>query len=521
MSEELQALLSFAGDEGPPSDFAATLRTALLDEAERIEDGTGRTSSQFDDIDRSPISDIPVGHVDGDNLIDLRGAGDSTDEDLGGSSYLRWIAAAAAIAIIVAGVLFGLPDGDEGGLETFAPPEESTSSTTIELSAQDSPDGVFDPTATVLETRGSLFFPASNVLTEQNSRVEPGIYRSNVLGTPVSINLLDPFEVLGNGFGSLRFDDAETIVPDQTIYLDRISALSNPVDPSLPFEDSEGWPADDVAGWLSALPESVLVSDLEQTSLGGSSALRFELSLAADACQAGDTCAYFGSNHGLNEVGMIGAVSYEIWVVDQQGEDPIAVIAADLEGNDLEWQARAREIVGTIGFGPIEPNPVSNVASGVAELASLDGIRIELPNEELLVMDSGRFDRVRFGNWAAETTFAARPSTLDGQVIATADELSDLLSSLSALVDEVEPTTIGGFEARVFDIEGSAERAFFVDGEAETAWLLPTQGRLWAIEHPERGLLLISADIGLSTSAPAWPFILERTELIIASLEFI
>ncbi len=522
MSEDLQALLSVAGDEGPPVEFAQSLRTAMVDEAERVDQGLSATTDEFDEIELEPT----VTELAGDNLtIDLRVVADSEEHE--GRNYSLWVAAAAAVIAIVAGVMLNLPEADDGGLETIAPPETTETPTTTAAgpSVSDEPDGVYDPTATVLVNRGFEFFPDGNARVNADNQILPGTYRSEVVGTPVSINLLSSFEVNQNEDGSLRLDAGATGFLDKAVLIDRISELSDPSRPEVPFEElGESWPANDIEGWLDALAPSILVENVQQTTLGGLPATRFELTPDGDACRVGVTCAYFAANHGQNETNLIGGGSYEIWVADQGDEDPIAVVVTNLR-SDGEWRELSREMVATIGFGTVGANPVSTISAGIVELEFLDGIRADFPEEEIAIADAGRFGRVRLGDWLAETAFLARPSNLDGEALETADELAAALEDFSALVGEADPTMIDGFEARVFDIADAGQdtpsRALFVDGETERAWLLPTQGRLWVVEHPDRGLLVITAEVSTSVGAVAWPRILDRTEQIVRTLEFI
>ncbi len=56
--------------------------------------------------------------------------------------------------------------------------------------------------------------------------------------------------------------------------------------------------------------------------------------------------------------------------------------------------------------------------------------------------------------------------------------------------------------------------------QAETGWNPPPWGRMWLVEHPERCLLMITAETFRDVD-DVFPLVLAQTEPIIGSLEFV
>ena len=507
MSDDLKLLLDYAGDEDPPDDFARTLRAMVLDEAERVERQGHASTVSGSGEQFGEVHEITIG-----NLVD--------EHDRAGSSGvdLRWIAAAAVLIALLIGAFNVLSDGGRGALETATTPTPDTTSslTTAQGAVVSEGTAAFNPEATIIEPRERV----SDSGTEPRV-LQPGAYSTASLGTSISIDLPVPYDVLRNGAGLLTLDSELAPVQQRLVQIGRISELSDPTRPNTPFgELDSSWPTNDVEGWIDALSDSFATSEVQQVTLGGAPALRFTIWATGSQCQSGLTCGYFATNNGLDTFTLEGGHRYEVWIIEQGDEDPISVIVDDPRFDDLEWQAEASELVATIGLGTAEPNPVVGTLSEVESLRFLDGIQIDLSSDDIAFWDNAGAGAIGLGQWFAETRFLARPSDVDGVRIETADDLLNALSRDGTVIDETGPTVIDGLEARTFDIEGGDEPGLFVDGETEHTWKIPARGRLWVVQHPERGVLIVTAE-ARGNVAVTWPLIDERTEEIVAGLIFV
>lgn len=114
------------------------------------------------------------------------------------------------------------------------------------------------------------------------------------------------------------------------------------------------WPADDFAGWLDNLPDGVATSDREVAVLGGLDATRVDLGSSGDSTSRVRFGTTGSTSHFLNA-----GSKYRIWVVEQDGEAPLAVIVAIVDELHSGWFDVADELLSTIEFGDIAPNPAS------------------------------------------------------------------------------------------------------------------------------------------------------------------
>jgi hypothetical protein len=112
------------------------------------------------------------------------------------------------------------------------------------------------------------------------------------------------------------------------------------------------------------------------------------------------------------------------------------------------------------------------------------------------------------------------PLDMDGNQLSTADELVAELTANGVDVTETDPTTVGGLPGRVFDLSGGPPQPLVQTGIDVGWWGPPTAGRMWLIEHPDRGLQMITAE-AFSNVDSVLQLVLARTEAIVASLEFV
>ena len=523
MSDELHHLLEHAGDEGPPEAFASSLRAIVLEEAARIDELTQVASlanAEAHDEHREASTS-----VDDSNVVEITLDYRTDERSESGrvmSNSLRWVAAAGIIAVVaIASVLAGLSDENGAELETITPPDTNTAEaniTTTTVAAEvfeDVPDAAFNPAAAPIETRLWNFAGTERIV------LEPGTYQSNGLGTPLSVELTEPFEVPINDAGLLVLDSEVEAVQAREIVISRISHFADPTQPDDLSADLDAlWPTDDIEGWLDALSNTFSTTAPQRTTLGGFPAVTFELWATGTECDAGTRCGFFATNHRLEDIEVMATHRYEIWVIDQGIEDPIVIVIDDPRFDDSEWRARASELVSSIGFGQAEPNPVIGRLSDIDRAGFLDGVTLEALSDDVAVRNGPDSGSIPLDVWFAETRFLTRPSLLDGERVETADQLFAALTEEGVAISEIESTTVGGIDARVFDIEGPSQPLLSVGEGSANTWNAPAQARLWAIDHPERGLLIVSAEVRANV-AVAGPLIIERTEELVANLEFI
>ena len=491
MADDLKYFLDHSGDEGPPEDYVRALRATVIEEAERIDREADANASNVHEI-----------------TLDLH-TGRDIDPDRPSPRHQRWTVVAAAVgALVILGAVFALRAESPPPVETINAPAINDTVTVT--------NATFNPTATRIESRSR-----NEVDSGERTVLEPGSYRTDALGTPLSIDVRRVMGAETNDAGLLVLHDSVTTTQDRTITIARLSALSDPTRPRLRFEDLDSpWPANDIEGWIDALDNPLSTTRVEQTTLGGNRAVRFELWAPSSECAAGRACALFATNKGLDTQFVEAGHGYEIWVVTQGAQDPIAIIVDDPRFDDSEWRSRARELVSSIGFGPTEPNPVIRAGDDRESLDLLGGISFDGSDDTAALRNGPGLATIGLDGWFAETRFLTNPVRLNGDAVDTADQLASAIAANAVAVTESEPTTIDGFAARVFDVEGSGEPALLATDAMGATWDVPSRARLWVIGHPERGVLIISAEARANV-AITWPLIEERTEELISSLEFV
>jgi hypothetical protein len=471
MAEDFELLMRRAQGEGPSPEFVASLRERIV-EATSPEARPGvETIVEIDRYEAVSSPTIPR----------------------------RLVALAAAVAVIVvAGAV----------IVSTVRPEVST-----------------------IAEEPASFVADAKLLTDGFFDIEPGTYLVDTVGTPFTLTLDQKQYVGFNKDGRVGITHADSQDEgDRTIEFTRLSVLlspneasANPDEVSAPSADlEEGWPADDFGGWLDNPPEQILISNRQETTLGGLRATRIDLELGETDCRlGGEACMLLGSNRSLYDLALFPGSKYRIWLVDQGDEDPLAVIVSIDRASDLEWFDTAETILSSLAFGEVGPNPVLAASPGSTELPFLGGIRIELEVESVALQHPGGFGQVSLTDWMADTQFLADPLDLDGSPVTTADELLAILRATDVEVAEIDEATVGGFGARVVEIRSdSSEPVVTLAARNERAWRAPPRGRIWLIEHPNRGLLMITAQVFENLDL-VFPLVVTQTERIIESLEFI
>lgn len=361
--------------------------------------------------------------------------------------------------------------------------------------------------------------------------LEEGGHRILSVGTELSFTVAEPLMVQPNFLGQFVLTDTSSRGPDdQDIVFLRTSELSDPTQPWQPRDEQTPWPANDLAGWVENLADGVIATDPVETTLGGRDAVYTEISLAGDVECGYDqgTCVGFAENHDFDFKALQRGSLYRVWAVDQGDEDPIFVTVAVLGEDNNEWFDRAEAVLATLAFGETEANPVRQLPAGPSELDALGGVELSFPEEQVAFqLWNGRpFWSTEFNSGNTSIDFAAEVRTLDGELFTASDDLLASLDETSIEMTEVEPVNVGGVEARAFDYTASDPRSLlFTFSELDLqsdfyGWEPASAGRLWLIEHPERGLQAISAK-SFGDVDSTLPEVLMIAEGLIASIEYI
>lgn len=464
------------------------------------------------------------------------------------SLVARWwlIAALALGAVIVAGC--GSSD-DSGAADTegvaSGPEGEPTSTPTGGVA--DDPESSDGQTAQPADQRDpSLPFAVDLVYDAEAepyllwySAFDAGTYRTGALGTPMSFTTTERLNTQPNGGGTFVLSDVASRGPDDRdlVFL-RTAYLSDPTAPNLPIEEQSFWPADDFLGWLENLHEGVIAGDPVETSINGLPAIRVDLELS-DEIECGwlpGFCVGLAENNGEEIRALNRGAFYRVWMVEQNEEDPLLIVAAIAREEQLPWFDRADAVLDTVAFGDVAPNPVQRLTPGPAELNALGGIQVDVP-ENISDLTNGRSRLVNV--WAGRSfsvvpiterpglvVFAERPHGADAMPLTTADDVVAELTSGGAELTELDPTTIDGVDARVFDITFDDPGAILLRfspldlADPMFGWDAPAAGRIWLIDHPERGLMMISTQAFDDVDAML-PTVNQLGDAIVKSLTFI
>jgi len=109
----------------------------------------------------------------------------------------------------------------------------------------------------------------------------------------------------------------------------------------------------------------------------------------------------------------------------------------------------------------------------------------------------------------------------DGAVLQSADEFVDQIGPFVSSLEEVDSILIDAIPTRVFDVVGdiTTQPTLQRSPDDQHGWFAPPVGRIWLIDHPERGLLMATVESG--RSGTAFDASLARAERIVTSIEFV
>lgn len=370
------------------------------------------------------------------------------------------------------------------------------------------------------------------------SAFDPGTYRTGALGTPMSFTTTEVLNSQPNGGGTFVLSDISSRGPDdRDLVFMRAAHLSNPAAPGEPIDGETLWPADDFLGWLDNLHEGVIATDPVNTSINGRPAIRVDLELSDDmGCGwIPGFCVGLAENNGEQILALNPGASYRVWVIDQADEDPLLAVAGIARDEQLPWFDRAEAVLDTVAFGDIAPNPAQFLTPGPARLNTLGGVQVELPENvadltndrsRLVNMWAGRgFAAIPITDRPGAIYFSDRPHDVNGVALETADEVVAELTSGGAELTELDAISIDGVDTRVFDVTTEDPGAILLRfspldlADAIFGWDAPAAGRVWLIEHPERGLMMISTH-AFDDVDTMLPTVNELGEAIVGSLTF-
>ncbi|MEZ5379555.1 MAG: hypothetical protein R2733_23845 [Acidimicrobiales bacterium] len=383
-----------------------------------------------------------------------------------------------------------------------------------------------DSTMSATPDTGPAFDAAAPLLDARLSPVDPGTYRVETIGTSFSFSTEEEHWVQLNGGGMFVLSHPRSNGPDdRAIVFLRLPSLVHPDDllTSLDgnIESLGAWPATDFAGWLDALPDAFVVTDQQETLLAGRPAVSAQVTLEGGDCVPGRPCVIFAINHDSLRAKLFSREAiYRLWMVDQGDHDPLLVMVEIRGEADADWFDTADDVLATVAFDEPQPNPVIEI-QGPTELDLLGGISFVVDQPMVVERGSGGYGTIKEAYLPGGSELLIAPNDLEGHPIATTDDLVDVLADAKLVVTELDPTVVGGLPARVFDVASSNGPPVVTRSAiSASAWLAPPRGRMWVVEHPERGVLVITAESFLA-SDEVFETALAQGEQIVESLEFI
>ncbi|MDW3179978.1 MAG: hypothetical protein R8J94_21495 [Acidimicrobiia bacterium] len=428
---------------------------------------------------------------------------------------------------------------DQSAVETTAVPiVEPTDAATTEATVEEDDVAVVlrDPLEPI--AADAAFDAAANPMLEWFEPFEAGTYRTGALGTSVSFTTTEVLNTQVNGGGMFVISDVASRAPDdRDLVFIRVAAFSDPASPNTSVLEQTPWPNDDFLGWLENLHDGVIATEPVETTVNGLAAIRVDLELSDEI-----ECGFFpgscvGLLYNLQDLKALNkGASYRVWIIEQGAEDPLAIVDGIARDEDAPWYERSDAIMDTLAFGEIAPNPVQPLTSGPNQLAALGGIEVGLPDNvaeltngraRLINQWSGRgFHRLQVTDEPGAVYFADRPHDNDGNPLTSSDDVVTELAAAGIELTELETSTVGGVETRVFDVASTDVGAIPIrfsplDAAVDyLGWDTPAAGRMWLIEHPDRGLMMISTHAFENVDVML-PVVNELGEAIVGSLTFL
>ncbi len=201
----------------------------------------------------------------------------------------------------------------------------------------------------------------------------PGTYRSDILGTPITVTLegswISPHSIPGH---TVFIDPESLSVGDRDVTFLRPYVLADPTDPGAAPAPGVLRPAENIEEWLDTLVDGIVTGGPETVVIGGREAVYFEAQITnTEVCGTFLWCAGFIANT-VDEQGNISGWSFDpgtrqrVWWIDQGDEQPLVIIAATRSG-DTGFETRADELLDSLIIGDPQPHPVSRADSGLSQ----------------------------------------------------------------------------------------------------------------------------------------------------------
>lgn len=321
-----------------------------------------------------------------------------------------------------------------------------------------------DPDDSAMED-SPAFDANAELLRGQFRPIEPGAYRIDTLGTPFSATFPDGWFVQPNADAFVAFSHPDSMGPgDRDIAILRPNALADAHQPFATADEQAGEPVDtDINDWLSRLPDDILASGPEQTTLGGADAVTFEVEVDPSLCGL-EFCIGFATNRLINSLAWEPGIRYRVYWVDQGDEAPIAI---SIGRHDEGFGQMIDDLLASMVFGDPQPDPIDvpdgapvweygfngEVPEGVQRFPAIGGLEIEL-DQERFVPQIGDWVVVTDGPIPADVEIWRAAADTNGNAIDSTDDLVAVLESLEAGVTLTERGAAGtglGL-ARVFDL---------------------------------------------------------------------
>jgi len=263
----------------------------------------------------------------------------------------------AIAGVLTAGiVVLGACGGDDIATDAVSASQETEqASTTVAPLADD----------TAEESPPAEMLVGPERLVGEFHAVEPGRWMIDTLGIPLVLELTGEWWVQPNRAGFTVLTHPESTGPqDRDIVFIRPSGLVQPDrvnDSPEGFRSQDGWPLDDIRGWLDGVIPGLVDGDTAETTLGGRDAVRFDVAPSQEFPCGPAVCAGFVTNAWVDDTHFEPGKRRTVWWVDGGTHGPLAVLVGR-DVDDTEWIRTAEATLDTVELGEPGPHPMSNPA---------------------------------------------------------------------------------------------------------------------------------------------------------------
>ncbi len=240
--------------------------------------------------------------------------------------------------------------------------------------------------------------------------VGPGVYTTDLIGTPVTFDLDRDWEVQSTSPGVFVMKDPERSSSEvEVVLVMRVDSFAGPDEAdALPGNPSYTGDPNDIDAWVDATGGGVIVEASDNRTISNASAEVRDLKLdesgsggLTEICGPGpdERCFFVAATRTETVPFFIVRTGeyYRMWLIDQGDEEPI-LVSAHAEADDPGWlDDRAEALVAGLTLGDPAPHPVapiegnaweagqlSTVPAGEATFPAMGGVSMTLP-EELFV----------------------------------------------------------------------------------------------------------------------------------------